>query len=138
MGVLMKDVESAQRAYDTAAARFQQTNLESQASQTNVSILTRAFPPVDPSSPKIILNTLLSIFLGTLLGIGVALLMELLNRRVRSVQELALAAGVPVLGLLPEERVRAAAPKAKGKPTGGGTPAQASPTASAKPAKAAA
>ncbi len=140
MGVLVKDVESAQRAYDTAAARFQQTNLESQASQTNVSILTRAFPPVDPSSPKIILNTLLSIFLGTLLGIGVALLMELLNRRVRSVQELALAAGVPVLGLLPEERVRAAAPKAKGKPGGGGgTPKQALPTPSAaKPSKAAA
>jgi uncharacterized protein involved in exopolysaccharide biosynthesis len=138
MGVLIKDVESAQRAYDTAASRLQQTNLESQASQTNVSILTRAFPPLKPSSPKIILNTLVSIFLGTVLGIGVVLLLELLNRRVRSVQELALAAGVPVLGVLPEERVRIAKVKAKATPAGGGTPIQASQTPTSKPTKAAA
>jgi chain length determinant protein EpsF len=104
MQVLMKEVESAQRAYDTAAQRFQQTNLESQASQTNVSVLTKAFPPSEPSSPRMLLNLLLSLFLGTLLGIGMALLVELLNRRVRSAQDLAEAIGAPVLGSMLDDR----------------------------------
>lgn len=100
MQVLMKEVDSAQRAYDTVAARAQQTNLESQASQSTVSILTRAVPPQDPSSPRIVLNTLLAVFLGTMLGIAAAFLLEMLNRRVRSPRDLADATGAPVLGSL--------------------------------------
>jgi polysaccharide biosynthesis transport protein len=104
MQVLMKEVDSAQRAYDTVAARAQQTNLESQASQSTVSVLTRAVPPVEASFPKIFLNVLLSIFLGTLLGIGVALLFEAVNRRVRSVRDLADAFGAPVIGAISREK----------------------------------
>jgi capsular polysaccharide biosynthesis protein len=44
------------------------------------------------------LNILVSIFLGTLLGVGLALMLELANRRVRSGDELADALGVPLLG----------------------------------------
>ncbi|MEI7970333.1 MAG: chain length determinant protein EpsF [Betaproteobacteria bacterium] len=101
MQVLSKEVESAQRAYETAAQRFQQTNLESQASQTNVSILTRAFPPIEASFPKLLLNGLLALFLGTVLAIIVVLVVEMLNRRVRSASDLDEAVGVPVLGRLP-------------------------------------
>jgi chain length determinant protein EpsF len=101
MQVLSKEVESAQRAYETAAQRFQQTNLESQASQTNVSILTRAFPPIEASFPKLLLNGLLALFLGTVLAIIVVLVVEMLNRRVRSASDLGEAVGVPVLGRLP-------------------------------------
>lgn len=98
--VLLKEVDNAQKAFDVASQRSQQTNLESQASQTNISLLSPALPPVEPSSPKIVLNTLLSVFLGTMLGVGFALLVELLNRRVRSARELAEALGAPVLGVI--------------------------------------
>lgn len=101
---LMKEVESAQRAYDTAAQRFQQTNLESQASQTNVSILTRAFPPIEPSSPKLVLNLILAIVIGLGLGVLLALVVELFNRRVRSARDFAEALGAPVLGALMNDR----------------------------------
>lgn len=104
MQVLVKDVESAQRAFDAAAQRFQQTNLESQASQTNVSVLTKAIPPIEPSSPRIVLNLILSIILGTMVGVGVALLVEILNRRVRSYQDLSEAIGGPTIGALLDDR----------------------------------
>jgi len=104
MQVLMKEVESAQRAYDAVAQRAQQTNLESQASQSTVSVLTRAVPPVDPSFPKMFLNILLAVFLGSMLGVGVALLLEALNRRVRTVRDLAEAVGAPVLGALGSDK----------------------------------
>jgi uncharacterized protein involved in exopolysaccharide biosynthesis len=95
--VLVKDVESAQRAYEAVAQRYTQSKLESQANQTNVAVLTPAEPPLEPSSPKKLLNTVLAIFLGTLLGVGAALVLELLNRRVRSRDDLQEALGVPVL-----------------------------------------
>ncbi len=44
-----------------------------------------------------ILNVLLSLFLGTLLGVGIGFLVELLDRRVRSGQDIAAGLEIPVL-----------------------------------------
>ncbi len=100
--VLQRDVENAQRAYDAIMQRFTQTSLEGQATQSNVNVLTQATAPIEPASPRILLNTLLSIFLGTLLAVGTALLLELMDRRVRSVADVADALGLPVLGVMPK------------------------------------
>lgn len=98
--VLLRELESTQRAYDLVAQRLTQTNLESQSTQTNVSVLTPAVAPIEHSSPKLLLNTALAIFLGTLLGVGAALLMELLDRRVRSAEDIAEALNLPVLATI--------------------------------------
>jgi chain length determinant protein EpsF len=100
--VLLRDVENAQRSYDALLQRFTQTNLEGQTTQSNINLLTQASPPLEPSSPKILLNTLLSVFLGTLLAVGTALLLELMDRRVRNVDDVVEALGLPVLGLMPK------------------------------------
>lgn len=100
--VLMRDVESAQRAYETVVARFNQSALESQNTQSNANVLTPASPPLAPSSPKVLLNIALSIFVGTLLAVGTALLRELMDRRVRSPQDVADAMGIAVIGVLPK------------------------------------
>ncbi|MDP4300665.1 chain length determinant protein EpsF [Leptothrix discophora] len=110
--VLMKEVETAQRAYDQVVARASQTSLESQNTQTNISVLTPATEPATHSSPKLLLNTLLSIFLGTLLAVGYALVRELLDRRVRGPQDLVESLGLPVLGSLPRPMRGAPAGKA--------------------------
>lgn len=99
--VLTRDVESAQRAYEAVSTRLTQTTLESQTTQSNVNVLTEATPPVDPSSPKIVLNSILAIFVGGLLAIGTVLAMELRNRRIRSTDDLLASLGLPVLGILP-------------------------------------
>lgn len=100
--VLTRDVESAQRAYDMVLARLNQTNLESQTTQSYVSVLTQAEPPLKPSSPRLVLNTALSVFVGTLLALGAAFLLEMLDRRVRSFDDIAMAVGLPVIGVLPK------------------------------------
>lgn len=94
---LEQEVENAQKAYDAIALRMNQSNLESQAQQTNVSVLSPAEPPIEPASPKLLLNTLLAVFLGTLLGVGAALAMELADRRIRSRDDLKESLGLPVL-----------------------------------------
>ncbi|MGH8554819.1 MAG: chain length determinant protein EpsF [Gammaproteobacteria bacterium] len=100
VAVLTRDVEAAQKAFEAVSQRFNQTSLESQSTQANVSVLTPATEPIEPSFPKIQLNILLSIFLGTLLGVGAALMREMLDRRIRSVDDLAEILYLPVLGVI--------------------------------------
>ncbi|MBX3606136.1 MAG: chain length determinant protein EpsF [Piscinibacter sp.] len=100
LAVLQRDVEQAQRAYDTISARAMQTSLESQTSQTNIAPLSLASPPPQPSSPRLLLNSVLGVFVGALLGIASALLRELVDRRVRSAQDLVQALDLPVLGVM--------------------------------------
>lgn len=100
--VIMQDVANAQRAYDAVLQRFTQTNLESQATQSNVNLLTQAQPPIEHSSPNLLLNTLLAVFLGGLLSLGTALLLELMDRRVRNPEDAVAALGLPVIGLMPK------------------------------------
>jgi polysaccharide biosynthesis transport protein len=88
--VLSRDVESAQRAYDLIGARFNQTSLESQNTQSNANVLTAASPPLQPSSPKVLLNTGVAVVLGILLAIGAA----------------ADAVGLVVVGVLPRSAGR--------------------------------
>lgn len=101
ISVLRRDVESAQRAYDLVAQRLAETSLESQTRLTNVVVLSPAVEPASPSSPKLALNAVLAVVLGTLLGIGAALVKELRNPRVRAPGELAQLLGVPVIAVLP-------------------------------------
>lgn len=100
MQVLVKDVENAQRALDATASRLSQTRLEGSAEQSEVAVLNPASPPLEPSSPRVVLNTTLSVFLGAMLGLGLGLLAEMLDRRVRSEGDLTEIAQVPVLGVI--------------------------------------
>lgn len=99
--VLQREVENAQQIYTNLVARLNQTGLEAQNTQSYANVLTVALPPAEHSSPKLLLNTALSIFLGALLAIGVALVLELTDRRVRAPADVVAALGLPVLGTLP-------------------------------------
>lgn len=99
--VLQRDVESAQRAYDAVAARLTQTSLESQTKLTNTALLAAAHEPIRPSSPNLALNSVLGVFVGVMFAIAFALLRELRDRRLRSVQDVVQVLGLPVLGHVP-------------------------------------
>jgi succinoglycan biosynthesis transport protein ExoP len=100
LGVLLKDVESAQRAYDNAAQRFSQTRIEGLSEQSDISILNPATAPMDAAGPRVLLNTLVAFVLGTVLGVGLALLVEMLSRPVRSTGDLKDMLDIPVLGTI--------------------------------------
>jgi succinoglycan biosynthesis transport protein ExoP len=101
--VLKRDAESARAAYDSALQRGSQTRLESRLDQTNIAILNYAFVPIDPASPRVFLNIALAVILGSMLGAGVSLTRELLDRRIRSRDDL-LEGAIAVLAELPRAR----------------------------------
>ena len=106
LAVLTRDVEAAQKAYDAVSLRFNQTRLESQSTQTNVTVLTLASEPGAPSFPKVLLNTLLAIFVGSFLGVGAAVVREILDRRIRSADDLAEMLQLPVLAVMVRAKAR--------------------------------
>ena len=104
--VLVRDVENAQRTYDQIMARLNQSTMESLATQSNVSILSQAVPPVDATSPRVVLNMAVAVFAGTLLAVALVIAMEMLDRRVRSADDVAQAVALPIIGVLPSPNAR--------------------------------
>mgnify|MGYP000974601996 CR=1 FL=1 len=102
--VLVRDVETAQRAYDLVNQRASQTSLESQTQQTNVVVLTPADEPISPASPRPVLYSIIAFFAGGMLGIALALVAELKNRRIRSAEDLADTLEIPVVATLTAPR----------------------------------
>ena len=100
LGVLVMDVESAQRAFDAASQRFSQTKIEGQSEQSDISVLNPATAPIGASTPRVMLNTALSLFLGAALGLAFALLVEMMDRRVRSENDMAEVLQMPVFGVI--------------------------------------
>jgi chain length determinant protein EpsF len=101
IAVFQRDIDNAQKAYDLVTQRLAFVTLESQTQQTNVSVLTPATPPVEHSSPLVVLNTVVAMFLGILLGTGVALVLEMRDQRVRGIEDLLQNLEIPLLGVIP-------------------------------------
>lgn len=100
LAVLQKDVETAQKAMDNVTQRFSQTTIEAQSRHNDIAILAAAQSPGSAYTPKIALNVLLSIVIGTVLGVGLGLIAEMLDRRIRSSADIAELLGVPVVSMV--------------------------------------
>jgi chain length determinant protein EpsF len=111
LAVLQRDVENAQKAYDFVKQGLEQKHIESQTQQTNISVLTPAEPPLKRSSPRVFLNLFIAVILGGLFGIGTAMLLELVDPRVRCSDDLVQFTGVPILGFIPVMKTRSATPR---------------------------
>jgi protein tyrosine kinase modulator len=117
--VLMRNVDSAQQAYETVMQRYLTSQVESRASKTNVAILNPAVAPRLPHSPKVMLNVALSFVVGIMLGTALIVALELSDRRVRGIEDLRYSPDVPLLGELsawqPSERLLLAGPGSPGR-----------------------
>jgi chain length determinant protein EpsF len=100
LAILSRDVENAQRTYDTALSRWLTNKVDSRAQLTNVALLSPAVAPLAPAQPKVGLIAGLSVLIGALLAAGMVYVLETLDRRVRSRSDLESRLAVPTLGRL--------------------------------------
>jgi polysaccharide biosynthesis transport protein len=63
-----------------------------------VTVVDPATPPLAPSSPRVLLNTLLAALVGLLLALGIAFTMEYLDDTVKSSEDVEAATGLATLG----------------------------------------
>lgn len=95
--LLNKELEDAQRAYETAAQRMLDASIDG-FTPPEVAILSVAAPPAKPHGPGLLLALIAAAALGIIVGVGLALLAELRDRRVRSAADVLELVGLPVLG----------------------------------------
>jgi capsular exopolysaccharide synthesis family protein len=100
--------------------RAQSLGVLAELKNGNVEVAKAAKVPTSPSSPKVSRNTVLGGMLGLLLGLGIAFLLERLDRRIREPRDLEGIYGLPLLGVVPESSALARSGRA-GAGTGKGT-----------------
>lgn len=98
--LLQQDVDNAQRALDATNLRLTQTRLEGNANQTDIAVLNPATLPQKPTSPNLLINILLSIFMGAMLGVGFGLIAEMNDRRIRSRSDISDLLEIPVFAII--------------------------------------
>jgi capsular exopolysaccharide synthesis family protein len=81
------------------------TDSERERLQTSqIEVIEPASPPSSPVSPKPVRNTVFGALIGLVLGVGLALLLEQLDRRVKRQEDVAEATGLPLLASVPKRR----------------------------------
>lgn len=100
LGALQREVDLRRAQYDKAAARTADLKLQADVDETGLVPLGAPVGSGTPSFPNIPLIAALGAFGGLVLGLAVALGVELLGRRVRGSEDLAAAAKVPVLAVI--------------------------------------
>jgi len=88
------ELDSAQTAYKRALDGYDQIMF---VHSTNISIASRARPPVKADKPNVIKNMLLGVVLGVALGLLGPFAYELLHRRVRCRDDVERDFGIPIL-----------------------------------------
>jgi capsular exopolysaccharide synthesis family protein len=104
----LSPTDTADRANLQAALR---KLLILEAVQTgNAQVVDQASVPTSPSSPNKKLNIVLALVFGLALGVGLAFLLNLLDRRVKTVEELEVLYGTRALATIPRLQLRRAQP----------------------------
>lgn len=98
---LQREVSSNQQLYDLFLSRFKETQSNSSSAEVNARIADPAYPPRHKFKPEIKKIMMIAGVLGLILAVSIALLRELLNTRVDTVEELERISHHPVVGVVP-------------------------------------
>ena len=101
MAVMQRDVEAAQKAYDSVQQRFNQSSLESQNQQSNISVLNQAEVPNETRTQIVMKNVAKALLAALGLALISAFVREYFDRRVRAVEDIGHAIDLQVIGVMP-------------------------------------
>lgn len=101
------DPENAQLVANTIGEVFSEqiSEVSASANAITASVWEQAVVPDTPVSPDPLRNGLLALVAGTMLGLGLAFLLEHLDDRWRSPEEVEQISGVPTFGAIPAFKV---------------------------------
>ncbi len=98
---LQREVETSRTQYDDLLKRVKEVQVAGLATTNNISIVDQALVPYSIFKPNKTLNLALGMVLGLFLGTVVAFLLEFLDDRIKSTDDLTKVVPVPLLGIAP-------------------------------------
>lgn len=96
-----REVDTNRALYDTFLTRLKETAATSDLESVNARVVDTATVPTAPVKPKKALIVVLATFLAGLVGVGLSLLLEMLNNTFKSTDDVENKLNLPVLGILP-------------------------------------
>lgn len=100
--ILQREVDTSRTLYDGLLQRYKEVGVTGGVTTNNISIVDTATPPVKPSSPKLLINLLVSALLGLGLGVVVVFVFEALDESLTSPEDVESKLHLPVLGTVPK------------------------------------
>ncbi len=105
LSILQRDVKSNEELYNNLLQQVKETDLNSGAFRwTNVRLVDRATVPGAPSLPETRRNLQMGLFLGFAIGILGCLLLERLDNRINTPDEVTAALDLPTFAVVPNFR----------------------------------
>lgn len=98
---LEREAEANRTLLQTFLARSKETENQGAFVEPDATIISSAAIPVDPAKPRKALLVILAVVVGGALGVGLAILVELIDQGIRSLGQAESHLGVPGLGLVP-------------------------------------
>lgn len=98
---LQREVDANRTLYDTFMNRLKETSATADLQTSNARVVDRAITPAGPISLQKSRIVLIAAVLAGMLGIGLTLLLDLLNNTFKSTDDVENRLNLPVLGILP-------------------------------------
>ena len=98
---LERDAEASRAIYQEFIERFKETREQNDLVEADARILSKAAVPGRPAAPRVRLNLMLGLLLGGALGFALALLIEILDGRISSTEDLEHRLSLPSMGTIP-------------------------------------
>lgn len=98
---LERELAVARSTYEELLKRFQEVEIVVNQNVGNARVISPALVPKKPVSPRLILNLALGGFLGILLGVGTALLLEARDKSLKTAEKAKQVFGYPLVGIIP-------------------------------------
>lgn len=98
---LVQDEQRAGQELDLLDSRMKEVNLTEDVGNLTVSVIESAKPNLSPVRPKHAQTMGMALVAGLMIGLGGALLRDMVDHRLRSAEEISGVLGIPVLGAIP-------------------------------------
>ena len=100
--IYQQEVDTNRALYDGLLQRFQELGVAAGVGVNNIAIVDTADVPEKPSSPRVLINALISILAGIGLGGALAFALEQLDEAIADPSEVQRQLGLPLLGTVPK------------------------------------
>lgn len=100
--IYQREADTNRELYDGLLQRYKEIGVAGGVGVNNVSIVDAAQPPERPSSPRLILNLLIALLAGGMIGVGLALALEQIDDAISDPTDVEKALGLPLLGTVPK------------------------------------
>lgn len=99
--ILARDADTNRTLYEGLLQRYKEVSAAAGITASNVSVVDQATAPIEPSSPKLLLNLALALLAGVAIAGGVVFVREQLDDAIRAPEDVDRKLGLPTLGIIP-------------------------------------